>query len=260
MVSSGYRVKLYGHSTDDADAFSKSLAVVLNKEPDEALRTLLSAPVIVADGLERRKAEHLAAVIESIKGLCLVEPTEGGAPDTDTDEVEPPGREGLEAVPSDQTEAMRERGERASNIWQWILVALGAGSIVFAIVAYFSVFQEVHERVTPSKTPSEIEKTEKEAAGQDVEAEDPSVALTQEIGVLQEKLGVLRDRIEEQRALVKSLYSATEVDRHMFMVEQRKLAGLRNQFGQFIQRLSELKTRLEKTDKRQKQLDGMQTQ
>jgi hypothetical protein len=260
MASSKYRVKLYGHSTEDAEAFSKSLAAVLNREPDEALTILLNVPVVVADGLEKNKAEHVATVIESIKGLCLVEPTEGDEPDTDTKERAPSGRAEPEAVSSDRVEATREQGDGASNLRQWVLIALAAGFAVFLVVAYLDTFQEVGERMTPQKPPTVTEHTEEASIRRETEPPDPSLAMEQEIWTLQNKLGVLRDRIQEQDVLVKSLYSSSSVDRQMFLAEQRRLAGMRNQFGQFTQRLSELAKRLEKNERRREQLDGKQTQ
>ena len=260
MASSKYRVKLYGHSTEDAESFSISLAAVLNKEPDEALKILLNAPVVVADGLEKNKAEHVAAVIESIKGLCLVEPTEGEESDVEKEESDPSGRAGLEAVSSDRVEEKREKGEEASNVRQWVLIALAAGFAIFLVVAYLDTFLEVDERMTPQKPPTVTERADEASSRLEAEPPDPTLAMEQEIWTLQNKLGVLRDRIREQDVLVKSLYSSSTADRQALMAERRRLAGMRNQFGEFTKRLSELTKRLEKTERRQEQLDGMQDQ
>ena len=75
-----YRIKLYGHTTGDPEAFCRNLAAVLNIEIEDALRLLRQAPVPVAEDIDEKEAERLEGRLSAIRALSLVEPTTEDSP------------------------------------------------------------------------------------------------------------------------------------------------------------------------------------
>lgn len=82
-----YRVKLYGCTGQERDAFASFLAATLKIDPDTAEELLRSSPVVIAETGDHSRAERLKSLIESRQGLCLVE-SDGGEAD-EIEEIRP---------------------------------------------------------------------------------------------------------------------------------------------------------------------------
>jgi hypothetical protein len=75
--TAGYRLKLYGRTSNDPDAFCANLAAVLGIDGSTARDYLNRVPVTMKEGLSEQKAERLRTVLASVGALCLVEPMDG---------------------------------------------------------------------------------------------------------------------------------------------------------------------------------------
>jgi len=79
MTEPRYRLRLYGQSGDDPVAFARSLAALLKIDRGAAEELLGKAPVVIKEDLSQDEAEKLREIITIIRGLCLVEPMDGGS-------------------------------------------------------------------------------------------------------------------------------------------------------------------------------------
>jgi len=77
MAGSLYRIKLYGQSGDDPEAFAQSLAELLRIRTPLASALLRRTPVVIRENLTREEAENVREMIAVINGLCLVEAMDG---------------------------------------------------------------------------------------------------------------------------------------------------------------------------------------
>jgi hypothetical protein len=140
MPDSNYFVKLYGHLTDDTEAFSKSLSVVLGIDRETANRVLESVPVVIAKAKNKQAAVRLKEKLATIGATCLVE-SEYGA---DSE---------LIPIPTDhapvRNRIRREEdgGERLwFRIWTGLLVATVAFLCIFSVVGYVTTFSWISGR------------------------------------------------------------------------------------------------------------------
>ncbi len=76
-----YRIKLYGFTGADPEAFSKSMAALVGMKPEQIMESLKSPPVIVKEGLTKDRADTIVEAINILKGLGLAEPMEAGPAD-----------------------------------------------------------------------------------------------------------------------------------------------------------------------------------
>ena len=76
MAHLRYRIKLYGHTSDDPSTFLKNLARVLNTSVPEAKKIMQKVPVTLKEGLEKEKAQAFMETLKIIRGLAILEPME----------------------------------------------------------------------------------------------------------------------------------------------------------------------------------------
>jgi hypothetical protein len=76
MAEKLYRIKLYGYSGDNPEAFARSMAALVSADPGDVLEWLKRPPVTVKEGLPKEKADTIVEAINILRGLCLAEPVD----------------------------------------------------------------------------------------------------------------------------------------------------------------------------------------
>lgn len=81
MAEKLYRIKLYGFTGADPEAFAKSVAALVGMEREQIMESLKSPPVVLKEGLTKERADTIVEAINILKGLGLAEPMEAGPAD-----------------------------------------------------------------------------------------------------------------------------------------------------------------------------------
>jgi hypothetical protein len=82
MAERLYRVKLYGYTGDNPEAFARSLGALVKRDPKEVLEMLKHPPIVLKEGLPKDRADTIVEAVNILKGLCLSEPMRA-APEDD---------------------------------------------------------------------------------------------------------------------------------------------------------------------------------
>ncbi|MFC1833147.1 hypothetical protein ACFL2Q_00250 [Thermodesulfobacteriota bacterium] len=186
MPEPKYRVKFYGHTAPDEVVFCKNLAAILQTTPEDAVGLLRNCPVVVSDNIDKSKADKMAALITSMRGLCLSEPVEES-----TVEEQVQSLSSAQRVARMEKEAAGHKEDLRYRIWGSIVILVTAGFLIFTVVAYVITFSNVHKVAPPPDEPItkiESEKSSKEPADLEQTARD----LRDEIQDLKQELQDLR--------------------------------------------------------------------
>jgi len=186
-----YQVKFYGFTREDARAFCKDLARVLNKTEEEAWSFLMDAPLVVKDGLGKPQAQQLTEQLVSISALCLMEPMEG------TEEEEE-----LEAPPPVPEPAEKEPERVKGDIWRfriWLAVVAvtGATLLIFGTVAYFVAYRDLYASKRSGASQSTEAETRTNLAESSPEATETRAELIERIAALEASLNESRAKAKE---------------------------------------------------------------
>jgi hypothetical protein len=79
MSESLYRIKLYGHTGEDKEAFAENLAAVLQVDEKRARSLVAGVPSVLGEGLPQKRAQVLMEALKIIRALVIMEPMEGGS-------------------------------------------------------------------------------------------------------------------------------------------------------------------------------------
>jgi hypothetical protein len=167
MSSTGFRIKLYGHSSDNPDFFLVELAAVLEIDPESARALLESSPVVIKERLSLEEAEHLRDLLTIIKALFIVEQTDEEIESAAEDTRDLSNQ--LDELKNDKLEK-EERDTLRSYAWIGAAALLAATMVIWLTGEFFSSYflsssensskkpttkkEEVTGNPAPSKTPS----------------------------------------------------------------------------------------------------------
>ena len=240
-----YQIKFYGFTSDDAEAFCRDLARILEITKEKAWDLLMDAPLVVKDGLDKGEARRLADSLVSIRALCLMEPMNNEAEeDEEESEDSTPVPTTLEASPS-----VVKRDLLSFRIWAGILVVLGGGLLIFAVIAYMFSYQSLSHREKPAAKQPAAVTTETQAREPGSAPSETPVRLTEKIEALQEKLNDLRANTK----LLENEINATAGSTSTNLVELRKKQqALQAQREEIVAIEKELSPLLRKRDEMQR--------
>jgi len=189
MVGSLYRIKLYGQSGDDPEAFARSLAELLRIHTPLASALLRRTPVVIRENLTREEAENVREMIAVINGLCLVEPMDGFA-------ESPSSR-----FPAKARSVVREAISELSNrnlLW----LGLGAALLVIFFLGAFALTHKVSVR---QKVPGSVLRGESRPIQESAKRTTPALTadepseedLEQRVSSIEEEIPKLRKELAE---------------------------------------------------------------
>lgn len=184
-----YNIKLYGHTSEDSDRFTRDLAVLLAIDEAGARELLVNVPVIIARTPSKEQAEHFVQRMALIRGLCLVEAEEGGQPvaaPVEADSTSP-----LAEAPDEDLEERQKKESFLSYVWLSALVAVSGIALVAGLVVFAVQWWRTSVAHQPEPVPTLVESPQPQQAEGAV-----SVAVQRE---------VLRQKIERLRSEVKDL-------------------------------------------------------
>jgi ribosomal protein L7/L12 len=194
----GYRLKLYGRTANDPDAFSANLAAVLGIDASTARDYLNRVPVTIKEGVSEQKAERLRSILASVGALCLVEPMNGA-------EQQPPS-----AAPARETaiaDALLMRPEKTidgtgflpSSVKPSLLALVGV--VVFLCVGglYLLLATRPAREEMAINAPKEKTTTQDQKA-QTMSDEETLPLLKAQITYLEGELPKLNSRLMEEQA------------------------------------------------------------
>lgn len=140
-----YRIKLYGHTTSDPEAFCRNLAAVLDIGVENALDVLRQAPVLVADGIDEKEAEKLENRLSAIHALSLVEPT---AEDSAYQGAVPAEAVPVAAAPVPWPSRLSKDETFRWLAWSGVLAVVAGISILFLVARFTSTYLQLDRKQT----------------------------------------------------------------------------------------------------------------
>jgi hypothetical protein len=194
-----YRLKLYGRTSSDPEAFCSDLAAVLGIEPSIARDYLNRVPVSIKEGISQQKAERLRSVLASVGALCLLEPMDG--------EEQPPASP-TAAKETSITEALLMRRGRTdedagllpSNVRPSMIVLLGVLVILCVGGLYLMIATQSTREDIALNGPREITTARHSRPVRTVSDQEVIGRLEDEANDLKAKLPELKSRLEEEKA------------------------------------------------------------
>lgn len=140
-----YRIKLYGHTTSDPEAFCRNLAAVLDIGIDDAFRLLRQAPVPIAEGVDEKEADKLENRLSAIHALTLLEPT------TEDPSCQGPDAAEAAALPA-ATAPLPFRLPKDETFqwlaWSGVLAVVVGISILFLVARFTSTYLQLDRKQT----------------------------------------------------------------------------------------------------------------
>jgi hypothetical protein len=133
MSDMRYRIKLYGHSSEDPYFFVMELAAILEIHPEEAREFLNSTPVTIKENVSEEEAEYLGDLLKVVKALIIVEPVDG-VPETIRDKA---------SELSDLKKQLEEQEDRTafrSYLWAGGAMLIAVVVLVWLTAAFWSSY------------------------------------------------------------------------------------------------------------------------
>lgn len=148
MAGAKFQVKLYGHTSDDVESFSKKLAAILGISETEAMIIMHEVPLVVRDNLVKNAAENLNELLTSIRALSIVEPMDGITTEPVAQVAQPvaPALPESAAVPD-------EKDEFRFRLWTVLGVGLAGFLALFIFVGMIVSYLNLYE-TKPAKSTS----------------------------------------------------------------------------------------------------------
>ncbi|GEM_PF-2051011 len=151
MASQRYRVKLYGFTGDNEDVFARSIATLVGVDAHRAGQFLKDVPVVIAEGLQKDRADSIVEALSIMKGLCLSEPMEGGG---SADELAEMARVAISRIETDR-DIFEDKGFFPGG--KRTTIALGSG-VALLILLMVIMLSTPDTKPTPQPTPSDTGK------------------------------------------------------------------------------------------------------
>jgi len=242
MPGPKYRIKLYGHTSDDPGAFIKNLAAVLGTNEEGAKEALQRVPVVIREGIEKERAQALQETLGLIRALSLVEPMDGAAGESaDAPDLGPLLAQ-LRSEPTAKEDPWRSR--------ILTVLAIGFGTVVLlltAVVMYRGSGDELRPAAgVESRVGSGVAGAASESLGQTERYPDESVVqpepkpydgysvdeLESEIKTLKKEMKELHAQLKEEGNDLVAIYNSPHIDWEELREKKRAVLRLRNRIGQ----------------------------
>lgn len=251
-----YRLKLYGHTSQDPKLFCTKLAAVLAIFEDEAGALLDDVPVVILENVHKERAETLLEGLKSIQALCLVEPMEehdtaeqpaSTAPTAEEQEDKPSLSDSLTLrVPILEPE---QKEEIRSHFWLGVAGAAGAVLLIMVVVGLFYAYKDVSttfgDRTRSEQAATTVTNPVAETARQkDVSEEIDFVE--SEIDRLKADQDQLEFRIADQLRTVNSLSGGYGVPQERYQEERARLAEMHSERRTQQRELRDLEEKLKR--------------
>lgn len=133
MSDTRYRIKLYGHSSEDPYFFVMELAAILEIHPEEAREFLNSTPVTIKENVSAEEAEYLGDLLKVVRALIIVEPMDGVPEKT-------PDKATEISVLKKQLEEQEDRAAFRSYLWSGGAMLIAVIVLVWLTSAFWSSF------------------------------------------------------------------------------------------------------------------------
>jgi len=151
MSDARFQVKLYGHTSDDVESFSKRLAAVLMISETEAMILMHEVPLVIRDNMTRSAAENLSDLLTSIRALSIAEPMDGAVA-----EKKPQTAEYVASSVSRTIETADKARDTESKVWMYLGLGLAGFLAVFVIVGVIWSYLHMYSGApTVNRTPSQ---------------------------------------------------------------------------------------------------------
>ncbi|MEW6348824.1 MAG: hypothetical protein AB1646_07150 [Thermodesulfobacteriota bacterium] len=263
MADQEYRIKLYGHSDEDAEAFCDKASRLLGVDPAQFRRLLARKPVIVKGGLEKDKAVRLLRGLKSINALAIIEAEDGAVPDVDLQAAY--GSHASRVFPTAKARAQPDVVPQAEKkeqwrfrIWTGLLIGVLGVAVIVGGAAYFFSYRHVRQDVARmDKDRSERSgaiRAQKDAAElAEIEREIARLRReTQRVETLIE--GLRTEKAYRDRAVAKAYNDNLGRESTELILRRRQAEQTNAELKEAQQLLKDLKTRLAQTQDRQQRL------
>jgi hypothetical protein len=198
MGATDYSIKLYGHGSKDPNEFRHDLAGVLGISVDEAEELLSRVPVVVKQGMNKREAVELHALLQSIAAWSILE-----TPENLSIPEQRPEKPIYRAIVEDfgEQESLSQDIEGHPRVWLGILLGLIVFFGLFTLAGLLGSIGSVSRSLSLKKpAPVEVE-----------QSVEPSIVSESETAG-SESPDIIRERIEQLEASLRFLYARrTEV-------------------------------------------------
>ncbi len=251
--NTGYRIKLYGHTSEDPELFRKNLAAMLGKSEEEARELLLAAPVTIVEGVSQERAETLIEVLKSLQALCLVEAMEDQEGEASADSSTSESAAAPKSLSISTLLAEREpllepeqKEELKSHFWLGVTCAIGATIVLICLVGYILSFRDINSMFGADAHQAVVSPKEVNP-GADQPAEDRSEEIafvTREVERLKSNQERLEFEIADQQGVANQLGATGGKHWERWRVARARLAMLRNEHREASNQLKELEQRL----------------
>ncbi len=238
MPDPRYRVKLYGHTSEDSEDFCRELADLLGIAEKDALDMLDRVPVVVKTGLERLEVERFTDMLLSIRALFLVEPETG-----EESPVELPSQPAVQPQALPEIRPQPQDDSARSNLWLCLMAAAGGFLVIFCIVAYISSYSNLYREPVREAQPSDRKLLPQQGP--------VSGAAASMVPLLEERIDTLAEEMNDlaasQRMLEKDIaatYGRADTDPLAMRAKQQELQTIRAKIASMNRELFELKQEL----------------
>jgi hypothetical protein len=246
MPDPKYQVKFYGHVSKDEDLFVRHFARLLEMEEDEVRSLLERVPVVMRDGLDKRRAEELQSNCSSFGALCLIEAMDG-------DENE---RASSEAAGNTSLLSKLKIPTLGDSVWFWLLAASAAAFVILASATFFSSVRHVYRKnQEPSKPAVEsgLGTASESAVSTSAHVQYLRSEVVAEIEELNSRIAEQRFWLKEAEASVYRLQVMADPDKRDLEELRRRIYSLQTEIGANIKEVQSLKKRLAEIETRRQE-------
>jgi len=236
-----YRIKLYGHSSGDPDFFVVELAAVLEIDPESARALLQSTPVVIKEGITLPEAEHLEGLLNVIKALFIVEPTE---------EYADPAQSGAESgTPIEILKQELEDKERKKNLRSYIWLGVAslsgiviAASLIGSFISSYSRSSLQNRTKLPVVKETVKEKSSEESLLSSAPAKADLSELYRQMEISEQKIQEMEFQLGLAQQELQKLYSTYRADSGLIREKRLAVADAGRKLGIEKKAFKELKS------------------
>lgn len=221
-----YRVKLYGHLSEDKERFPDQLADVLRIDVHDAKTLMDSVPVVILADASKGKAEHLAQELASIRALYLVEPEDR------TGEAEAPSEPLISVADLQESRPTHDAEEPEADHWRRVLYAgIGTVALILAVMTILSVHKSSRSQYPPTATTPKVEEPRSQTSSESGEMSEYRAKLQARIDSLETQNTHIRSMMELKREDMHRQVESLSQDFELQRRTRRELGELAEELG-----------------------------
>jgi hypothetical protein len=220
-----YRIKLYGHTSDDTDEFRRKLSQVLGIAESESSDMLVHLPVIAKKRLKRGEVERFTDALLNIRALFLVEP------ETEEEEAEEAViQHALQPQMRPEIQAKTRDDTFRSTFWMGVLAVAGGFFVIFSLVAYFSSYVNLYKK-PEFKEQTLDEKTVSHSGPEAEKAASTVPVIEKRIETLMEEASGLAEYQKSLEQDIRAIHGKLGTDPLELRAKQQELQEIRTKIG-----------------------------